>query len=91
MVKKHLAMNSASNWRALLDWAFFNSLRRLKPLRPPVLNLRMFSRLRLIFSFLALVRQLKSSVVVVVVPTRRDVLENTEGPTKAYGKRIKQN
>lgn len=53
---KHLAMNSDSSCRALDDWAFFSSFLRLVPRRPPVLNLRMFSRLRLSFSFLALTR-----------------------------------
>lgn len=57
-------MNSASSCRAVEDNAFFISLRRLIPfLPPPVLNLRIFSRLRLIFSFFALVRQANNGVV----------------------------
>jgi len=53
---KHLAINSASSWRALAACAFFNIFLRLRPRFPVVLNLRIFSRLRLIFSFLALTR-----------------------------------
>jgi hypothetical protein len=62
---KHLRINSLSSCRALVDKTFFNSLRRDNPRRPPVdpeLNLRIFSRFRLIFSFLALVRHAASSV-----------------------------
>ena len=59
---KHLAMNSFSNWRALLDSAFFKTFLRLVPLRPGEANLRMFSRFRLIFSFLALIRDAINSV-----------------------------
>jgi hypothetical protein len=58
-------MNSASSCRAVDDKAFFINLRRLIPfLPPPVLNLRIFSRLRLIFSFLALVRQANNGAIV---------------------------
>lgn len=53
---KHLAINSASTARALDDKLFLRSFLRLNPFLPPTLNLRMFSRLRLIFSFLAFVR-----------------------------------
>lgn len=59
---KHLAMNSASSARADEDAIFFKVLRRLCPRRPPVWNLRIFSRLRLIFSFFALTRQASRAV-----------------------------
>lgn len=54
-------MNSASSCLAFDDCAFFKSLRRVRPLRPPVLNFRIFSLLRFIFSFFALVRHAASS------------------------------
>jgi hypothetical protein len=59
---KHLAMNSFSVWRALFDRTFFNVFLRLVPRRPGLENLRMFSRFRLIFSFLALMRDANNSV-----------------------------
>ena len=59
---KHLAMNSFSNWRALLDSAFFKTFLRLVPRRPGEANLRMFSLFRLILSFLALMRDDINSV-----------------------------
>jgi len=60
---KHLAMNSFSLWRALLDRTFFNVFLRLVPRRPGLENLRILSRLRLIFSFLAFIREANNSVV----------------------------
>ena len=59
---KHLEMNSFSDWRALPDSTFFIIFLRVRVFFPPVLNLRMFSLLRLIFSFLALTRQASREV-----------------------------
>jgi hypothetical protein len=62
-VMKHLVMNSASSCRALDDCAFLRIFLRLNPRRPPpVLNFRMFSRLRFSFSFLAFTRQASREV-----------------------------
>ena len=57
---------------------------RLVPLRPVVLNLRMFSRLRLIFSFLALVRQANKG------STAEVVRERLKWGAKAYSKSWKK-
>ena len=62
-VMKHLLMNSFSRWRCSLAWAFFKIFLRLVPRFPGEENLRMFSLFRLIFSFLALTRHPKSSVL----------------------------
>jgi hypothetical protein len=62
MVIKHWEIKVDSSWRALDACAFFKSFLRLTPLRPTVLNFRMFSRLRLILAFLALVRHANRGV-----------------------------
>lgn len=59
---KHLAINSISSWRALLDCAFFKIFLRLVPRFPGDENLRMFSLLRLIFSFFAFTRDANKEV-----------------------------
>jgi hypothetical protein len=85
---KHLVMNSASSCRALDDCAFLRIFRRLIPRRPPpVLNFRMFSRLRLIFSFLAFTRQALREVA---DPVLNDEGTNANRGAKAFDKTVQE-
>ena len=78
---KHFEMNSFSLWRASEAWAFFKIFLRLVPRFPGDENLRMFSLLRLIFSFFAFTRD-----------ANKEVEERVTGYVKgvnAYGQKYK--